>query len=150
MSKYGVFWSVFSCIRTEWGDLRSKSPYYVRIQENADQKKLCIWTLFTLWLLQTIQACTKTNSQNIMTKIVDFNCRFLNFLSDYKISGILSNVTTEMMAYCCNSSKITFGHYFKSIRDIENHFEKDSEIDLSFPIYGMHYFICFLQKNDRQ
>ena len=27
----------------------SKSPYLVRIQENTDQKKLRIWTLFTLW-----------------------------------------------------------------------------------------------------
>ena len=38
------FWSVFSCIWTDYGDLRS-------IQENTDQKKLHIWTLFTqcLW-----------------------------------------------------------------------------------------------------
>ena len=42
------FWSVFSCIQTECEDLRIKSPYSVRIQENTDQKKLCIWTLFTL------------------------------------------------------------------------------------------------------
>ena len=33
------FWSVFSCIRTEYGNLRSKSPYSVRIQKNTDQKK---------------------------------------------------------------------------------------------------------------
>ena len=32
------FWSGFSCIRPEYGDLRSKSPYSVRIQENTDQK----------------------------------------------------------------------------------------------------------------
>ena len=32
------FWSVFSCIWTEYGDLLHKSPYPVRIQENADQK----------------------------------------------------------------------------------------------------------------
>ena len=32
------FWPVFSCIRTEYGDLRSKSLYSVRIQENTDQK----------------------------------------------------------------------------------------------------------------
>ena len=32
------FWSVFSCIRIECGDLRSKSPYSIRIQENTDQK----------------------------------------------------------------------------------------------------------------
>ena len=41
------FWSVFSCIRTEYGDFRIKSLYSVRIQENTDQKKLHIWTLFT-------------------------------------------------------------------------------------------------------
>ena len=41
------FWFVFSCIRTEYGDLWSKSPYSVRIQESTDQKKLRIWTLFT-------------------------------------------------------------------------------------------------------
>ena len=32
------FWSVFSCIRTEYGELRSISPYSVRIQESTDQK----------------------------------------------------------------------------------------------------------------
>ena len=32
------FWSVFSCIRIEYGDLRSKSPYSIQIQENTDQK----------------------------------------------------------------------------------------------------------------
>ena len=30
------------CIRPEYGDLWSKSPYSVRIQENTDQKKLGI------------------------------------------------------------------------------------------------------------
>ena len=32
------FWSVFSRIRTEYGDLISKSPYSVWIRENAGQK----------------------------------------------------------------------------------------------------------------
>ena len=40
-------WSVFSYIRTEYGDLRSKSSYSVQIRENTDQKNLHIWTLFT-------------------------------------------------------------------------------------------------------
>ena len=35
------------CIWTEYGGLRSKSPYSVRIQENTEQKKLRIWTIFT-------------------------------------------------------------------------------------------------------
>ena len=32
------FWSVFSCIRTEYGAMLRISPYSVRIQENKDQK----------------------------------------------------------------------------------------------------------------
>ena len=43
------FLSVFSCIQIEYGDLLRKSPYSVRMQENTDQKKLHIWTLFTQW-----------------------------------------------------------------------------------------------------
>ena len=46
---WNYFWFVFSCNWTEYGDLRSKSPYLVQIQENTDQKKLRIWTLFTQW-----------------------------------------------------------------------------------------------------
>ena len=40
------FYSVFPCIRTEYGDLWSRSPYSVRIQEITDQTKLRIWTVF--------------------------------------------------------------------------------------------------------
>ena len=36
--KLSYFWSVFSCIRTEYGYLFRKSPYSVQIQENTDQK----------------------------------------------------------------------------------------------------------------
>ena len=32
------FWSVFSRIRVEYGDLRSKSPYFVRMREYTDHK----------------------------------------------------------------------------------------------------------------
>ena len=45
------FWPVFSRIWTDHRDLRSKSPYSVRIRENTDQKKLRIWTLFTQCLI---------------------------------------------------------------------------------------------------
>ena len=34
------FWFVFSCISTEYRNLRSKSQYSVQVRENADQKKL--------------------------------------------------------------------------------------------------------------
>ena len=50
-----LFWSVFSCIWTEYEDLRSKSMYLVRIQENTNQKKLRIWTFFMQWLGNNMQ-----------------------------------------------------------------------------------------------
>ena len=43
------FWSVFSRIRAEYVEIRSISPYSVRMWENTDQKLLRIWTLFTKW-----------------------------------------------------------------------------------------------------
>ena len=32
-----LFWSEFSCIQTEYGEIRRISPYSVQIKENADQ-----------------------------------------------------------------------------------------------------------------
>ena len=32
-----LLWSVFSCIRTEYGEILRISPYSVRMRENADQ-----------------------------------------------------------------------------------------------------------------
>ena len=34
-----LFWSAFSHVRTEYGEIRSISPYLVRMRENADQNK---------------------------------------------------------------------------------------------------------------
>ena len=44
-----LFWSLFSRIRTEYGEILRISPYSVRMRENTDQKKPCVWTLFTQW-----------------------------------------------------------------------------------------------------
>ena len=33
------FWSVLLCIRTEYGDLQTKSPYSIQKRDNTDQKK---------------------------------------------------------------------------------------------------------------
>ena len=35
-------------------ELKSKSPYSVRLRENADQKKLRIWRLFTQWMVWSL------------------------------------------------------------------------------------------------
>ena len=45
-----LFWSVFSRICTEYGEIQSISPYSARMRENTDQKKLRICTLFTQWI----------------------------------------------------------------------------------------------------
>ena len=48
-----LFWSVFSRIRIEYGEIRSISPYSVRMRENTDQK-LRIRPLFMQWQEQSI------------------------------------------------------------------------------------------------
>ena len=65
------FWSVFSCIRIEYGDLQS--PYSDRIQENTDQKKLRIWTLFTKCEVdfEHLETCILNNTP--LVKTVDFS-----------------------------------------------------------------------------
>ena len=47
VSVLGVFLVRISRIRTEYGEIRSISPYSVQMQQNTDQKKLLIRTLFT-------------------------------------------------------------------------------------------------------
>ena len=48
-----VFCSVFSRIPTKYGEIRSISPYSVRIRENAEQKNLRIWTIFWQFLVES-------------------------------------------------------------------------------------------------
>ena len=48
------FWSVFSRIRTEYGEILRISPYSVRMWENTGQKKLRIRTLFTQCFIQPL------------------------------------------------------------------------------------------------
>ena len=51
-----LFLSAFSCIRTEYGEIRSISPYLVRMRENADQNNSenghflrSVWLLFFIY-----------------------------------------------------------------------------------------------------
>ena len=46
-------WSVFPRIRTEHGEIRSISPYSVRMREKYRPEKLRIETLFTQWLFSS-------------------------------------------------------------------------------------------------
>ena len=74
------FWSVFSCIAAEYGDLRRKSPYSVRMQENTAQRKLRIWTLFTQWLSCIFPAFAEMLLHNMepLIKILYLDLRNLN------------------------------------------------------------------------
>ena len=51
------FWSVFSCIQTEQGDLRGKSPYSFRIQEKYGPEKTLYLDTFHAVLLGSFIAC---------------------------------------------------------------------------------------------
>ena len=76
------FWSVFSCIRTEYGDLRSKSksPYLVRIQENTYQKKLRIWTLFTLVEIYSFTDVLRCSLSKAFSKFTSCFCKVRSFV----------------------------------------------------------------------
>ena len=75
------FWSVFSHIRNDHGDLRSKSPFSVRIWKNTDQNKLRIWTLFTqyyrLWWIQQIKSPFLIISKQQWLVTINFGSRHL-------------------------------------------------------------------------
>ena len=58
------FWSVFSRIRNEYGDLLREPPYSVRIKENTDLKNVHTWTLF-------IQSYIKDTNE-FLTKLQNF------------------------------------------------------------------------------
>ena len=60
------FWSVFSCIWTEYGEILHISPYSVRMRENTDQKKLRIWTLFTQCLLHGCNGYGETKCKFVL------------------------------------------------------------------------------------
>ena len=79
------FWSLFSRIRTEYGDLRNKSPYSVQIRENKDQKNseyrhfLHSVTLFMaayhgkITFSHCFNKVSPTNKKNLKTDFIDIN-----------------------------------------------------------------------------
>ena len=78
------FWSVFSRIRTEYGEKRSISPYSVRIRENSDQEKHRIWTLFTQWIKYIINLF----STNFRTT---WSCSRSSFTGVSKVNELVMN-----------------------------------------------------------
>ena len=86
--KRSFFWSVFSSIRTEYGEIRSIqteygeirniSLYSVQMRENTNQKKLRIWTLSTQCLPSFLKIST---SNQLLDLIHRPQCFYLLSLS---------------------------------------------------------------------
>ena len=65
------FWSVFSRIWTEYGEILRISPYSVQMRGNTDQKELRIWTLFTQWKtssLLIVEVCELHGVRNTISR----------------------------------------------------------------------------------
>ena len=75
MSKYGVFSSPYFPLFGLNIKIYSKSPYSVQKQENTDQNKLRIWTLFKQW--------------EILGKYTDSVKYYHNFLLRYHVDCAL-------------------------------------------------------------
>ena len=68
------FWSVFSCIWTRKNSVFGHSMYLVRIQENTNQKKLHIWTLFVFSPNTERYGPEKTPYSDNFSPSVNCNC----------------------------------------------------------------------------
>ena len=86
------FWFVFSCIWTERREIRSISPYSVRMRENTDQKKLRIWTLFTQWVVSVSAVAWLFLCQIFIFRFIS---KFWGFISKLNIYTNKANCTTR-------------------------------------------------------
>ena len=106
-----ILWSVFSHIRTEYGEIRSISPYSVRMRENTDQKILRIWTLFTQWMIWYLEDFNRflSNAPFIFTTIDDHRriTRFAQWHGFIVEELTITNVTEE-------KKPNSFSSFFKS------------------------------------
>ena len=87
-----LFWSVFSRIRTEYGEIFRISPYSVRMWENTDQEKLRIWTLFTQCSFQGLSMMILVGSRWLDIEMIWFyllfgiSICFCNFDKDFVLT----------------------------------------------------------------
>ena len=95
------FWSVFSCIRTEYGDLWSKFPYSVRIQESGPEK-LRIWTLFTQWKRKGLKFHPKWLRPNPVSDKTERKVVFKTY-KGIKTKGLPRDHLKKLMAFLQNT-----------------------------------------------
>ena len=81
------YWSVFSRIRTEYGEIRGVSPYSPRMRENTDQKKLRIWTLFAQCKFNHIPFHDLQCRKKIMVKSKDIRQGLVYWISSFALLG---------------------------------------------------------------
>ena len=97
MSKYGVFWSVFSRICTEYGEiLRSISPYSVKMRENTDQKNSAFGHFSRSERFLWSQHCSSFCNTVFSGLAYYF---FLSFLHEVRIQETLKNDATLFLRY---------------------------------------------------
>ena len=101
------FWSVFSCISTEYGEIRSISRYSVRIRENTDQEKLRIWTLLTQCRFQGISKIGADTVEKYLENNLYFDKLQMSFqkISVKKISKKTSTVGSAIRKVAASNFK---------------------------------------------
>ena len=85
-----LFWSVFSRIRTEYGEIQSISPYSFQMLENTDQKTLGIWTLFTQYRFIISEFIMISFSLLSMLIVMLINCNLEKI--DLRGASVLENL----------------------------------------------------------
>ena len=81
MSEYGVFSGPYFPAFGLNTEILRISPYSVRMGENTDQKKLCIWTLFMPRPYSEWEADKNTPPSFLRVTFPDIGIRPLNFLT---------------------------------------------------------------------
>ena len=109
------FWSVSSHIWTEYGDLRGKSQYSVRIRENTDQKKLRLWTLFTQWQSVAFLKTGHDFSQIFCIVILSKSGRWNEILPKLENAGELFNFSNSVELFNFFSSR--YGNIVENVRN---------------------------------
>ena len=90
------FWSVFSRVRIEYGEIRIISPYSVRMRKNTNQKKLRIWTLHIVY--QPLISTAPRDAALVRNTETKLKCKLAKY-TDYKKIKQIGKCTTFKIIY---------------------------------------------------
>ena len=143
MSAFGVFLLVFSCIRTEYGEIQSNcSPYSVQVQENADHEnseyghfsrsvmltrywkndKFSAWNRFylkesILIIRNELQTRLRTLIYNWHWTIIHYYCSYYCYYQEY-LQFIIAILPLMSWQTCFFNKTSDFKAYVKYFFDI--------------------------------